>query len=126
MLAAGCSSLSTRSVVDLSTFRRIYVVHLLSDDHHLDELFVHELQLLGHEASSGPLTMMPENAEVVLTYDDRWEWDFKTYLIELDVELRTAHTDKKLADGRYIQPSPKTKPPPAVVHELLAPLFKAK
>jgi len=122
-LLDGCSSMSTRKVVDLSAFKHVYVVRGLTDDHHVDELFVHELQTLGHESSSGPLTMLPENADAILLYQDRWEWDFKSYLIELDVELRTARTDKKLADGRYYQPSPKTRSPAAVVHDLLAPLF---
>ena len=122
-LFSSCSSLSTRSVVDLAPFKRIYVVHRLTDDHRLDELFVRELTSLGHEASSGPITMMPENAEAVLTYTDRWEWDFKSYLIELAIELRTARSDKKLADGRYYQPSLKTKAPAEVIHDVLAPLF---
>lgn len=125
-LLAGCSSLNTRSVVDLAPFKHIYVVHRLTDDHHIDEMLVRELQQLGHEASSGPLTLLPDNADAILTYEDRWEWDFKSYLIELTVELHTARTEKKLADGRYYQPTPKTIPPPAVVRELLTSLFKAK
>jgi lysyl-tRNA synthetase class I len=121
----GCSSVSSRKVIDLTPFKHIYVVHRLTDDHHIDDLFVRELQSRGHDASSGPLTMMPENADAVLTYADRWEWDFKSYLIELDVELRTAHTDKKLADGRYYQPTIKTKPPAEAIHELLGSLMPA-
>ena len=120
---AGCSSVTTRKVIDLTAFKHIYVVHRLTDDHHVDELFVRELQSRGHDASSGPLTMMPDNADAILTYADRWEWDFKSYLIELDIELRTAHTDKKLADGRYYQPTIKTKTPTEVIHDVLAPLF---
>ena len=125
-LFAGCSSLNTRSVVNLADFKHIYVEHRLTDDHHIDEMFVHELQLLGHDASCGPLTLLPDNADAVLTYADRWEWDFKTYLIELTVELHTARTEKKLADGSYLQKTPKSKPATEVVHELLASLFKAK
>lgn len=121
----GCSSVSTRKVIDLAPFKHIYVVHRLTDDHHIDELFVHELQSRGHDASSGPLTMMPDNADAILTYEDRWAWDFKSYLIELDINLRTARTDKKLADGRYYQPTIKTKPPAEVIHELLASLMPA-
>ncbi len=123
---AGCSSVNTRTVVDLTPFQHIYVVHRLTDDHHIDELLVHELQQRGHRASSGPLTLLPENADAVLTYDDRWEWDFKTYLIELTFEMHTARTEKKLADGRFYQPTPKAKPPAEVVHELLGSLFNAK
>ena len=73
-LLASCSSLDTRKVVDLTPFKHVYVVHRLTDDHHVDEMFVHELQLLGHDASSGPLTMLPDNADAILTYQDRWEW----------------------------------------------------
>src|SRR5437773_2641786 len=108
-LVAGCSSVNTRSVVDLAAFKHIYIVHRLTDDKRIDDLLVHELQRLGHEASSGPLTLLPENASAVLTYDDRWEWDFKSYLIELKLGLHTARTEKKLADGRYYQPTPKAK-----------------
>ena len=125
-LSAGCSSLNTRSVVSLADFKHIYVEHRLTDDHHIDEMLVHELQQLGHEASCGPRTLLPDNADAILTYADRWEWDFKTYLIELTVELHTARTGKKLADGSYLQQTPKSKPPAEVVHELLASLFKAK
>ena len=125
LLLAGCSSISTRKVIDLAPFKHIYVVHRLTDDHHLDELFVRELQSRGHDASSGPITMLPDNADAILTYEDRWAWDFKSYLIELDIDLRTARTDKKLADGRYNQPTIKTKPPAEVIHELLVSLMPA-
>jgi lysyl-tRNA synthetase class I len=122
-LLAGCSSVSTRKVIALDDFRSIYVERRLNDNNRLDELIVAELQRLGRTASSGPLTMMPEKTDAVLRYTDRWEWDFKTYLIELNIELHTARTYKKLADGRYHQPTIKTKPPAEVIRELLVPLF---
>ena len=125
-LLMGCSSIRSRSVVDLGKFKHIYVQHRLTDDHHIDQLIVHELQRRGYDASSGPLTLLPENAEIVFTYEDRWEWDFKTYLIELTVELNTARTEKKLAEGRYYAPSPKAHPPADVVRDLLESVLKAK
>ena len=124
LLLAGCStSASARKVVPLDRFRCIYVERRLNENHHLDELFVTELQRLGHEASSGPMTMMPEKTDAVLTYDARWEWDFKTYLIELSFELYTVHPRKKLADARYHQPAIKTKSPDEVIRDLLVRLF---
>ncbi|MSU23566.1 MAG: hypothetical protein EXS32_07050 [Opitutus sp.] len=125
-LLTGCSSLSTRQVIDLAPFRHIYVVHRLTDDHHLDEMMVRELQKLGRDASHGPLTMLPNNADAILTYQDRWEWDFQSYLIEFTIELHTARTEKKLADGRYYQPSPKPRPPAEIIREILTPLFQPK
>jgi len=125
LLLTGCvSSVSARKVVSLDSFRRIYVERRLNENNQLDQLFVAELRRLGREASSGPMTMMPENTDAVLTYDARWQWDFRTYLIELSLELHTVHPRKKLADARYHQPSIKTKPPEEVIREVLDRLFE--
>lgn len=107
----------------LDRFERIFVERRLNENNHLDELFVAGLRRLGREASSGPMTMMPEKTDAVLTYDARWQWDFRTYLIELNFELHTVHPRKKIADARYHQPSIRTKRPEAIVHELLEKLF---
>jgi hypothetical protein len=123
LLLAGCTSFETRKVVDLSAFQHIYVEHRLTDDRRLDETIVQELTRLGYVASRGPLTMMPNDADAVLTYEDRWEWDFKTYLIEFNVVVRTARTKKQLAYGRFYQPTPNSKAPAEVVAKVLTPLF---
>ena len=124
LLSAGClTSASARKVMPLDRFERIFVERRLNENNHLDELFVAELRRLGHEASSGPMTMMPEKTDAVLTYDARWQWDFRTYLIELNFELHSVHPRKKIADARYHQPSIRTKPPDAIIHELLGKLF---
>lgn len=123
-LAAGCSSVSARKVIALDRFQRVYVERRLNDNHRLDEHFVAALQRLGYQASSGPLTMMPEKTDALLTYDARWEWDFQSYLIELTLEVHTVYPRKKLADARYYQPTVKPKPPAAVVGELVDRLFK--
>lgn len=124
LAGAGCTTaVSARKVVPLDRFQRIYVEQRLNDNHRLDELFVAELRRMGRDASSGPLTMMPEKIDALLTYDARWEWDFKNYLIELNLELHTVHPRKKLADARYYQPSIKTKPPVEVVREVIDRLF---
>src|SRR5688572_27923180 len=117
------SSVSARKAVPLDRFQRIYVERRLNENNHLDELFVAELRRLGREASSGPLTMLPEKTDAVLTYDARWQWDFKTYVIELNLELHTIHPRKKLADARYHQPTIKTKSAENVIHELLVKLL---
>jgi hypothetical protein len=124
ILVSGCaSSVSTRKVIALDRFQRIYVERRLNENNRLDELFVAELRRLGREASSGPLTMMPEKTDALLTYDARWKWDFRTYLIELNFELHTIHPRKKLADARYHQPTIRTKSPDEVIRELLVRLF---
>jgi len=123
---AGCASVDARKVMDLAPFKRIYVERSLTDDRRLDEMIVQELTRLGYEASHGPLTMLPDNADAVLTYTHRWEWDFKTYLIEFRVAVRTARTGKKLAEGGFYQPTPNSKAPAEVVRQVLTPLFAKK
>ena len=110
--------------VDVSKYPQIFVLQPLNENHHIDEMFVDELRRIGRTATSGPMTMMPEEANAVLAYDTRWTWDFTTYLIEIDVSLRTAHTNKLLAQARYYQPSATPKKPEAVVHEIVQRLFR--
>jgi hypothetical protein len=122
-LLTGCSTISARKVVSLDSFQRIFVVQRLNENHHLDEIFVDELRRHGREASSGPMTMMPEKTDAILTYDARWEWDFQTYLIELNMQLHTTHTQKKLADANCHQPTIKPRAPEAVIREMINRLF---
>ncbi len=125
-LLSSCSSVQTHRDprVDLTHFKRFYVVHRLTDDNHIDDTIVAQLKALGREASAGPMTMMPQSVEAVVTYRDEWAWDFKSYLIQLDIEITQAHTNRPLAHGTYRQPTIVTKAPPAVVEEVLVPLFR--
>ena len=82
------------------------------------------LERQGREAGSGPLTMKPDHVDAIVTYDDRWQWDFWNYMIELNVEIIDARTDKTLAKCRYYQPSISTKGPADVAHALFLPLFR--
>jgi len=126
-LLAGCSSESTHQVADYSSVHRIFVEHQLTDNHRIDELIAAELKTLGYDATSGWPTMMPEvGVDAVITYQDRWAWDFKSYLIELHLEMHANFTNKPLATGSYHQASAYTKSPAEVVHEIVAPLFKRR
>lgn len=125
-LSAGCSSLTTKREIDLAPYRRIYVEHRLTDNHHIDDAIVAELKARGYEASSGPLTMLPEGIQAIISYEDRWAWDFKSYLIDLNLEVRENFSGKPLAQGHYHQASARTKPPADVVHEIIGDLFKSK
>lgn len=124
-LCAGCSSVSVQKApnVDLTKFHRVFVEQRLNENNHLNEMMVDELRRLGREASTGPMTMMPEDTDAVLSYDARWTWDFRTYLIELNVGLRTARTGKRLAEGRYYQPSVRPRAPDVVVRDIITKMF---
>jgi hypothetical protein len=123
LLLSSCSSLTARKAIELDGFRRVFVEERLNDNVRLHELLVAELRRQGREASSGPLTMMPQNTEAVLTYDARWEWNFRTYLVELNLELHTARSRKKLAEASYRQPSLVGKSHAHAVRESVARMF---
>lgn len=127
VLLSSCSSVHSRSnpQVDLGRIKSFYVLHRLTDDNHIDEQIVEYLRRHGREADAGPLTMMPQSVEAVVTYQDDWAWDFKTYLIQLRIEIRRSHNNQFLAEGGYRQPSLITKPPAVVIERILNPLFGA-
>ena len=122
-LLPGCSSLATHRDGELGQVHRVYVEHRLTDNHRIDDLIVGELKARGYEATSGPLTMLPEGVDAVISYQDRWAWDFKNYLIDLSLEMHATYTEKPLATGSYHQAAALTKSPATVVAELITKLF---
>jgi hypothetical protein len=121
LLAAGCSTLNTHFApnANLSRCPHIYVQQSLNDNHGLDALIVKELQARGIQAESGPLTLMPRDAKVYLTYQDQWDWDFKNYLIALSLNARDATTDGLLATVSYFRPTAFIKTPAFMVQTAL-------
>lgn len=123
-LCAGCAILDTTTnpKASLAQFKKIYVEHRLVDDHHLDELIVAELQSHGHEASCGPLTMKPAGTDALVTYEDRWGWDFKSYLLEITIYVRDARTNQPVASGTFRRGIIPPKTPVQMIHEAIVPL----
>ena len=126
-LLFGCTQLSTRSLPnsDIGHYKHVFVEKRLADNYGVADAMAKELRDMGYDASAGALTMMPVDAELIVSYDDMWAWDFNTYMVEFDVQVRAAHTDKILAVGHYYRPSMVFgHPPAAMIRELLAKLFR--
>ena len=125
---AGCSTVDTLTApkADLAHYHRVFVETRLNDNNGIDQRIANELNRLGYTASSGHLTEMPPDSELVVTYDARWEWDFRQYLIELRVTVRPAGNFTTLASGRYFHPGLTARTPDAMVQELLAPIFPGR
>jgi hypothetical protein len=58
-------------------------------------------------------------------YEDQWNFDFTTYLLELDIAVRDAHTGKQLAISRIKEPSIFGNNPVKMVDAALS-IFKKK
>ncbi|WP_415909502.1 hypothetical protein [Oleiharenicola sp. Vm1] len=123
-LATGCGTLTTAGRVDLGKHRRVWVEQRLNDNLGVGRKLAGELQALGYTADVGPLTMMPENTEWIVTYDAREEWDFRAYLIELNVSVRpTRDYNLIVSTARYFHPGVTKKSSDAMIHELVVKLF---
>jgi len=124
-LLAGCHTVHSEvdRKMDATNYRHIYIERELSDGRHLDRVLAQELIKLGYDASSGPLTLMPEDTQAIIAYQARWTFDFTTYLIELDVAARDARTGREFGVGRYFHPAILAKDPAKIAAEVLTPIF---
>ncbi len=104
-LLASCSSINARNnpTIDLKQYTRFFVEHRLNDNNATDAKIAAELRRRGYMATHGPLTMMPNDTQVVITYDAHWTWDFHSYLINLNITAMQAHSNKMIATGTYRQ-----------------------
>ncbi len=127
-LLSGCASLTVHREPGsrLASLKKIYVQHRLADGRGIDLFIVQELQRLGYTAACGPMTMMPDDTEAVVSYADQWTWDFSSYMIELDLEVSDPRTSKILATVRYFRPALMEKPPQEMVQTVIDPLFRRK
>jgi len=121
LFLTACATKTTRQNPELSLaqFHHVFVETRLNDNHAIDAAIAAELRRRGFAASHGHLTMMPEDAEVLITYDARWTWDFRSYLIELHLTASTAKTKKTIAAAHYRQPGILPKPPEQLISRLL-------
>lgn len=126
VLFAGCSSVNARRhpEIKLNQFQRFYIEQRLNDNHSVGELIAADLRSRGYSATCGHLTMMPEDTEVLITYDARWTWDFRSYLINLDITARRAYANTILASGNYHHPGVTNKSPETMIRALLDDFFR--
>lgn len=91
VLATGCASTDTKVVEkgrNLKEVQRFFVLRNLKDNHGIDARIVRALQARGFEAESGPITMLPDSAQAVIVYEDRWSWDFSNHMVYLKIGAR--------------------------------------
>ena len=121
LLLSGCVSYDSNVVSSkgLDGVKRFFVLSNQNDNHGIDHHIEAALKIRGNEASAGPMTMLPDDAQVIVTYEDRWEWDFGDHLIFLQLNVRDRRTDALLTSERFSAKIPKHKTTPVVVGELI-------
>jgi len=124
----GCSSLASWKdpAVKLQNRSHFYVETELADGRKLHAAIAEELRAMGCAATSGPLTMMPGETDVLVSFQSRWEWDFTTYLIELDLQMRDPKSGRILATVRFHRPALGGTSTQDVIQRVLVELLGAK
>ncbi len=107
VLLAGCTSYVSRPEPGrtLSNYQRYFVKSNFDDNHGMDGRIVRALQERGLTAEKGPLTLLPQEAQAIITYEDRWSWDFKTHLTGLRLFVMDARSEKRVASGTFHGPA---------------------
>ncbi|HTJ79125.1 MAG TPA: hypothetical protein VL357_09025 [Rariglobus sp.] len=103
LLLSGCSAVSTRVDKDrhFAGVRHFFVLSNLNDNHGIDDSIVRALQARGFEAEAGPFTMMPDAAQVLITYEDRWAWDFSNHMVHLQIAAQDPQAVHPYATAVY-------------------------
>ena len=122
---SGCSSVDARVAPghNLASLKRFFVVTSSSDNHGLDRHIANALQARGLTAETGPLTMMPDDTEAVITYQDRWGWDFSDYLAYLQIDVSAPGKNETYASVNFSATVPSGKSYQAILQSLVDRLF---
>ena len=94
-----------------------------ADQHGIDRMIARELGSRGLAAKSGLASARPAELDVLVVYEDRWQWDMSNYLIFLRIDFRDPETNILLATGTSFQTSAARKPEAAVVTDIIAGMF---
>jgi hypothetical protein len=83
-----------------------------------------QLTLRGLQATTGPEGAAPKDADAIVTYRDKWQWDMAMYMIELTIYVREPQTDVLLATGKSLHTSLTRKTPEEMAAEVLGNMFR--
>jgi len=129
LLLGGCASFDadTDALIfhkqGVTKLTRFFVLSNLNDNHALDRRIVEALQARGLTADSGPMTMMPDNTQAVISFQDRWSWDFGEHLVYLKLSACSPDSNEILAAATFSATIPLKEPVPQMVGRLVARLF---
>lgn len=103
LMLGGCASYDNqlehgRSLKDV---KRFFVVSNLNDNRALDRQIAGALKARDRTAEVGPLTMMPDDTQAVVTFQDYWTWDFGEHLVFLKISVRDPRADQPYASATF-------------------------
>jgi hypothetical protein len=107
-----------------SSSLQYFVEKQARDARGIDQLIARELRARGLKAENGPASARPAECDVLVVYEDRWQWDMTNYLLFLRIDLRDSATNVLLATGSSYQTSGARKPQAAIVAKIISGMFE--
>lgn len=103
LLLGGCASFdaTVESGRSVKKVQRFFIVSNHNDNRALDQQIATALKAHGLTAEVGPLTMMPDEAQAVVTYADSWAWDFGEHLVFLKISVRDPTKEQSYASVTF-------------------------
>ncbi|AOS43175.1 hypothetical protein Verru16b_00218 [Lacunisphaera limnophila] len=125
LLLGGCASVDTKveRAEDLARVQRFFVIANANDSRALDRHLVNALRARGLTAEFGPRTMIPDDTQAVITYQDSWTWDFGDRLMYLEVTARDVQSRQPLGLMQYRAKIPGRQPVGEIITDLVTRLF---
>jgi hypothetical protein len=104
-LAAACSNTSGQPLPATNGSAVFFVERHPKDERDLALLIADALREHGLNATSGSPSERPDQLDFLVTYEDRWQWDMRMYLIRLRINVRDPETQEILGYGESYQDS---------------------
>lgn len=127
LAVTGCHTVHPARVADptrLKDKKQMLVIQSTRKDRGFHKEIVRNLTARGFTVASGTLEGMNANAELYLSYDDRWTWDMVMYPQEVKMALHDARTRELLGSSHFKNTFFHTYPdPPEITDELLGRIF---
>jgi hypothetical protein len=126
IMLVGCVNRQSATIVpgtNLRGAKNFYVVTFSPDKRGINRLIADQLIFMGHRATTGPEDTAPKNADVIVTYRDKWRWDITMYMIELTVTFRDSENKFALGVGNSFHGSLTRKSPREMIKEVLTNIF---
>ena len=127
VFSGGCVSTSLTSDVDpqtdLLSLESFHVVKFEPDNRGVHQFIANALNNRGKTAVATDERPDEIDAQVLVTYQDKWIWDLTMYMLELNIELRDPRTDYVFATAKSFRTSLARKSPEAMAEEVIGKLF---
>lgn len=95
-----------------------------NDKRRLDQVIAFELRKHGLNVASGYKSERPSEFDILVVYEDRWQWDITNYLIHMRIDLRSPKTNVLLGTGSSYQTSLARKNEENVISDIISGMFE--